>query len=325
MAGFFVGCVLVMLGMVPLASADSLDSRENLNATLWMQTAHEYAFSTAQVYGAATRVLPEARNFASALVDADAPEAVQDAAPAIILDLDETVLNTSRYTAGLIGNGQRHTEAAWEAWVASGSQASAPVDLVPGALEFLRAARERGYRIFYVTNRACPAAGRCASYPHPACPQRDATVALAKRVGLPFADDPAVFLFRNDQDGWEGGDKTPRRRFLAGANKVVLLFGDDLGDFLPRAEVNALRAKRSQDQMIGTEGAPYWLARFGRQWFLLPNPSSGSWEVALANCEASDKDSQACYEERLHAKYRRLIPPLLVPLAAPPAVPTPPE
>ena len=106
---------------------------------------------------------------------------------------------------------------------------------------------------------------------------------------------------------------------------MVLLFGDDLGDFLPRAEVNALRAQRSQDQMIGTEGAPPWLARFGRQWFLLPNPSYGSWEVALAACEAPDKDSQACYEERLRAKYRRLIPPLLVPLAAPPALPTPPR
>jgi 5'-nucleotidase (lipoprotein e(P4) family) len=321
MAGCLFGCA--MLGLAALASADSLDSRENLNATLWMQTAHEYAYSTAQVYGAATRVLPEAKDFASALVDAGAPEAVQDAPPAIILDLDETVLNTSRYAAGLIGNGQRHTEAAWEAWVASASQASAPADLVPGALAFLRAARAQGYRIFYVTNRACPAAGRRASYPHPACPQRDSTVAMAQRLGLPFADDPAAFLFRNDQDGWEGGDKSPRRRFLAGANKVVLLFGDDLGDFLPRAEVNALRAQRSPDRLVGAEGVP--LARFGRQWFLLPNPSYGSWEVALANCEASDKDSQACYEARLRDKYRRLIPPLLVPVPASPAVPTPPR
>ncbi len=320
MAGCLFGSA--MLGLAALASAaDSLDSRENLNATLWMQTAHEYAFLTAQVYGAATRVLPEARNFASALVDVGVPEAVQDAPPAIILDLDETVLNTSRYAAGLIGNGQRHTEAAWEAWVASASQASAPVDLVPGALEFLRAARAQGYRIFYVTNRACPDAGRRASYPHPACPQRDATVALAKRVGLPYAEDATAFLFRNDQDGWEGGDKTPRRRFLAGANKVVLLFGDDLGDFLPRAEVNALRAQRPPDRLVGVEGAPSWLARFGTQWFLLPNPSYGSWEVALAACEAPDKDSQACYEERLRAKYRRLI----LPVPAPSTVPIPPR
>ena len=182
--------------------------------------------------------------------------------------------------------------------------------------------RAQGYRIFYVTNRACPDAGRRASYPHPACPQRDATVALAKRVGLPFADDPAVFLFRNDQDGWEGGDKTSRRRFLAGANKVVLLFGDDLGDFLPRAEVNALREQRPPDRLVGVEGSPSWLARFGTQWFLLPNPSYGSWEVALAACEASDKDSQTCYEARLRDKYRRLIPP--TPTPAPSAVPTPP-
>ncbi len=322
MVGLLAACALAWQGMAPIASAaESLDSRENLNAILWMQTAHEYAFSTAQVYGVATRALADARNFNSALVDAGASEAAPDAPPAIILDLDETVLNTSRYAAGLIGNGQRHTEAAWVAWVASTTLDAAPADLVPGALAFLRAAREQGYRIFYVTNRACPDAGRRASYPHPACPQRDATVAMAKRLGLPYAEDATAFLFRNDQDGWEGGDKSPRRRFLAGANKVVMLFGDDLGDFLPRAEVNALRAQQPPDQIVGAEGALPWLARFGRQWFLLPNPSYGSWEVALANCEAPDKDSQACYEERLRAKYRRLIPPV----PAPSTVPTPPR
>lgn len=315
MAGFLAACALAWLGMVPIASAaDSLDSRENLNAILWMQTAHEYAYSTAQVYGVATRALAEARNFASALVDTGATQAAPEAPPAIILDLDETVLNTSRYAAGLIGNGQRHTEAAWDAWVANAaSQDAAPADLVPGALAFLRAAHAQGYRIFYVTNRACPDAGRRASYPHPACPQRDATAALAQRLGLPYADDATAFLFRNDQDGWEGGDKSPRRRFLAGANKVVLLFGDDLGDFLPRAEVNALRAQWPPDRLVGVEGAPPWLARFGAQWFLLPNPSYGSWEVALAACAASDRDSQACYAARLRDKYRRLIPPTPTP------------
>ena len=314
MAGFLAVCALIVLGMAPIASADSLDSRENLNAILWMQTAHEYAFSSQQVYGAATRALPEARNFASALVDAGASEAAPDAPPAIILDLDETVLNTSRYAAGLIGNGQRHTEKAWDAWVANAATLdAAPADLVPGALAFLHAARAQGYRIFYVTNRACPDVGRRAGYPHPACPQRDATVALAKRLGLPYAEDATAFLFRNDQDGWGCGDKTPRRRFLAGANKVVLLFGDDLGDFLPRAEVNALRAQRPPDRLVGVEGAPPWLARFGTQWFLLPNPSYGSWEVALAACDAPDKDSPACYEARLREKYRRLIPPIPTP------------
>lgn len=318
MARFTALLVVGVLGAATLAARAEtapIDGRENLNAVLWMQTAHEYAFSTAQVYAMATRALPQARSFPSALVDEDAPVPGPDASPAIVLDLDETVLETSGYAAGLIAAGRRHSEQAWEDWVGK-----ARGDPVPGALEFLRAASGQGYRIFYVTNRTCPDAGRPASYPHPACPQRDATMAQSRRLGLPAAEDPKSFLFRNDQDGWASGDKSLRRRFLAGSHRVVMLFGDDLGDFLPRAEVKALREPRAPDQHVGvaTRPAP-WQVRFGTQWFLLPNPSYGSWEIALsnalANCETPD--SQACYEARRERKYGRLIPAGPTPAPAP--------
>lgn len=303
------GVVAVLLAhAAPSPGTDSapIDGRESLNAVLWMQTAHEYVFSTAQVYAMATRALAGAGSLPSALADPDAPDPGPAAPPAIILDLDETVLDTTRYGAGLIAAGRRHTETAWTEWVTS-----APAEPVAGALDFLRAARDRGFRIFYVTNRACPDAGRPAAYPHPACPQREATVAQARRLGLPGSEDPRTFLLRNDQDGWDGGDKSPRRRFLAGAHKVVMLFGDDLGDFLPRSQVRLLRDQRPTDRPVGAAAdgsAAPWLARFGSQWFLLPNPSYGSWEVALANCELADKESPACYEARRQGKYGRLIP-----------------
>lgn len=302
------------------AGADPLpvDGRENLNAVLWMQTAHEYAFSTAQVYATAGRLLAEAGSLPSALVDGESPAPVPDAPPAIVLDLDETVLTTSRYAAGLLAAGRRHTEGAWAEWVEK-----APAEPVAGAPAFLWAAHDRGYRIFYVTNRSCPDAARPATYPHPACPQRDATVAQARRLGLPRAEDPRAFLLRNDQDGWDSGDKSPRRRFLAESHRVVMLFGDDLGDFLPRAQVGALRQQLPPDRPVGmaTEAAPpSWQSRFGIQWFLLPNPSYGSWEAALANCPA-DRESAACHEARLQAKYGRLIPPA----PTPPTSPIPPR
>lgn len=318
---FAAGLLAVILGYAPPGSgADPLpvDGRENLNAVLWMQTAHEYAFSTAQVYATATRALTGAESLPSALADPDAPDPGPAAPSAIVLDLDETVLTTSRYGAGLIAAGRRHTESAWAEWVTG-----VPAETVAGALDFLRAARDRGYRIFYVTNRACPDAGRPAAYPHPACPQREATVAQARHLGLPGAEDPRAFLLRNDQDGWESGDKSPRRRFLAGSHRIVMLLGDDLGDFLPRAQVRALRQQRPPDRPVGgMEGSrPPWGARFGAQWFLLPNPSYGSWEVALADCEPPDGDSQACYEARRQGKYGRLIPSA----PPPPAVPIPPR
>lgn len=311
--------LLAACAVPPLArGADALpiDGRESLNAVLWMQTAHEYAFSTAMVYAMATRALAQAASLPSALADPDAPAPTPDLPPAIVLDLDETVLSTSRYGAGLVANGHRHTEAAWAGWVVS-----TPAELLPGALDFLRAARNRGYRIFYVTNRACPDAGRPAVYPHPACPQRDATVAEARRLGLPQAEDPRAFLLRNDQDGWQSSDKSPRRRFLSGSHKVVMLLGDDLGDFLPRGQVKALRESRPAKHLAGSadDSPPAWSQRFGTQWFLLPNPSYGSWEVALADCDSPDRQDRECYEARLRGKYDRLMPVM----PAPPPVPTP--
>lgn len=320
-------CMVLALGhAAPAPAADPvpIDSRESLNAVLWMQTAHEYAFSTAQVYAMATQALARAGSLASALADPDLPNSDPEAPAAIVLDLDETVLDTTRYGAGLIAAGRRHTEAAWAEWVGA-----AQAEPLAGALEFLRAAHDRGYRIFYVTNRACPDTGRPAVYPHPACPQRDATLAQARRLGLPAAEDPRAFLFRNDQDGWDGGDKSPRRRFLSTSYKVVMLVGDDLGDFLPRAQVKDLRDQLPRDRTVGVVATPAatpaatpvpaWRGRFGNQWFLLPNPSYGSWEVSLANCDLPDKESLACHEARLQAKYGRLIPSALTSPAAPTA------
>lgn len=305
---------LAILGLgwclaTPAAEAPPEPGREALHAVLWQQTAQEYALLTTQIYASATRALDQVKALPSALADPEAPSPAPDAAPAIILDLDETVLETSRYGATLVKEGRWHREADWTAWVERTAEGGS--GLVPGALDFLRTARDRGYRIFYVTNRSCPDAGKAEAYPHAACPQRAATVALARRLGLPFADDPRSFLLRNDQAGWESGDKTPRRRFLAGTWKVIMLVGDDLGDFLPRSEVRALRAQRPAGRTVG-ESSPSmnasWLGRFGSQWFLLPNPSYGSWEVSLATCDASDREGEECQRQRLEEKYRALMP-----------------
>ena len=296
--------LLALALVLPAVAGDApIPGREGLNALLWMQTAQEYAFSTLQVYAQATRALGQAAGLPSALVDPDLPDPGSGAPPAIVLDLDETVLATSRYGADLTAAGRRHAETAWEEWVGR-----APAEALAGALDFLHAAKAGGYRLFYVTNRGCPERERPAVYPHPACPQRDATLAQARRLGLPGADDPKAFLFRGDQAGWESGDKSPRRRFLAAGQRVVMLLGDDLGDFLPRAELQALRASRAADRPVASavSAAPAWAGRFGRQWFLLPNPSYGSWETALAPpCGPEDA---ACAAGRLESKYRRLIP-----------------
>jgi acid phosphatase len=80
-----------------------------------------------------------------------------------------------------------------------------------------------------------------------------------------------TLLLRGEKPEW-GSDKTSRRDAVAARHRVLLLIGDDLGDFLSGAR-NTIEKRR--DLM-----RPYTV-KWGREWILLPNPSYGSWEEAL--------------------------------------------
>ena len=65
------------------------------------------------------------------------------------------------------------------------------------------------------------------------------------------------------------GDKGGRRAFIAGSHRVLLLIGDDLGDFTSGAD--ATPEKRASL----VSGRAAWR---GERWIVLPNPMYGSWE-----------------------------------------------
>ena len=72
---------------------------------------------------------------------------VQNKKPAIIVDVDETVLDNTAYEARMILDGTKYPEG----WVSWGKEAAAAE--VPGAKDFLNYAASKGVTIFYVTNR----------------------------------------------------------------------------------------------------------------------------------------------------------------------------
>jgi 5'-nucleotidase (lipoprotein e(P4) family) len=173
----------------------------------------------------------------------------------VIGAVDETVLDNSIYQARLVAANTGYDEAAWQQWVAE--RAATPV---PGALEFARAAAARGVTIYYITNRAADLAG----------PTLDNLGAL----GFPVAD-PGQFLgLGTAVDGCAsaGSEKSCRRQLVGRTHRVLMEIGDQLGDFV------ALPANTPS----GREQAvrPY-LGWIGERWFVLPNPTYGSWEPAL--------------------------------------------
>lgn len=230
---------------------------DNLNAVLWMQRSAEYRAAAETVYRAATDKLDAALKDPDwdALVSEERATPARGLPPAVVMDIDETVLDNSPYQARLVREAKEYNEATWDAWVRE--EKARPV---PGVVEFARAAQAKGIALIYISNRA----------EHLIAP----TLANLRAVGLPVKDD-SVFLglgtFVADCEQ-EGSEKLCRRRLAGRSYRVLMQFGDQLGDF---AQILANTPEARAELQARHRG---W---FGQRWWMLPNPSYGSWEPAV--------------------------------------------
>ena len=168
-----------------------------LNSTLWMQRSAEYRASALQTYALARRTLD----------DALASGAAGFSPPAVILDLDETALDNSRYAARQLAQGKTFTFGEdWTAWVNESASAA-----VPGAVEFLQYAQSRGVTPVYITNRTTI--------------HKAPTLVNLQKLGMPVSEE--TLLVRKDSST----DKNARRAAVAARYRVLLYLGDAMGDF----------------------------------------------------------------------------------------------
>ena len=234
---------------------------DNLNAVLWMQRSAEYAATTQTIYRAAADELDAAlaeKNW-DALVPGERDNAGKPAAlpPAVIMDVDETVLDNSPYQARLVRDGKEFDEVTWDQWVAE--KKAKPV---PGVVDFAKAATAKGVTVLYLSNRA----------EH----LQAATLDNLRSVGLPVANESVFLGLGTFVEGCEqnGSEKNCRRKLAGRKYRVLMQFGDQLGDF---AEI-VTNTPQGRAAMLDEYGD--W---FGERWWMLPNPTYGSWEPALFN------------------------------------------
>lgn len=237
---------VIALAAALSACASGPDPHDNLNATLWMQQSVEYKATAEAVYALAAKRLDEALADKGWTAVPDVQSAgYEDLPPAIILDADETVIDNSAYQAGLILNGAAYADPTWEAWAHDKSAGA-----VPGALAFTSAAAAKGVTVFYVTNRADAIEE----------PTRENLINL----GFPMKDGVDTVMTKTDTS-----KKGVRRAAVAKDYRVLLLLGDNFGDF-----VDDYRGSPENRAAIYEANAGHW----GRDWLMLPNPSYGSWE-----------------------------------------------
>jgi acid phosphatase len=241
------------------APASAATAHENLNAVAWVQTSVEYRAITTQTFRAAADHLDAAlkeKNW-DALVPDERGNAAAGLKPAVVMDVDETVLDNSPYQARLIRDGKEYDEISWDQWVAE--KKAKPL---PGVVDFARAAAEKGVTILYISNRAVHL--------------KEATLANLREAGLPVADDSVFLGLGTVLEGCEqnGSEKNCRRRLAGQQYRVLMQFGDQIGDFV-QVEANT----RDGRQALFDEYDDW----FGERWWMLPNPTYGSWEPALFN------------------------------------------
>ncbi len=231
---------------------------ELVMATLWMQSSGEYAALSHQAFNLARMNLDRALA---------APEGSDRRPPAIIVDVDETVLDNTPYEAWLIANDENYASDSWAAWVDKASAVA-----MPGAKAFLDHAASRGVEVFYVTNRDDD--------------QRDATLRNLARVGFPDADSEHL-MPRTD-----ASDKTARRQQVAQSHWIILLMGDNLGDFSSGFDRATAQARRAAVNAQANA--------FGSRYIMLPNPAYGDWEGALYGGDWSLSDEEKSRARRNH-------------------------
>jgi 5'-nucleotidase (lipoprotein e(P4) family) len=223
-----------------------------LNAVLWMQRSVEFKASALTAFALARIRLDQA------LVDPSwtgAPReqtgAYQSLPPAVILDVDETILDNSGYQAWMALRGTSFEPKTWNAYVNTVTSLA-----VPGALEFARYADAKGVKVFYVSNRTAD--------------EETATRRNLEKLGFPMGGGVDTMLMTRKQPDW-GSAKGARRAFVAKSYRVLLNVGDNLGDFV--------------DEYRGTEAGRLNVLeqhrdRWGREWIVIANPAYGSFESA---------------------------------------------
>jgi len=171
---------------------------------------------------------------------------------AIITDLDETILDNSYQQAELIKKNENYTDKSWKEWTDK-SAATA----VPGAVEFLQKAKQKGVTVFYISNRDT---GEVKS-----------TMINLQKLKLPNADTAhMIFLFNTSS-------KEARRQLVMKKYKVVMLLGDNLNDFTQAFEKKNITDRFAETDKVKNE--------WGKKFIVLPNPAYGEWENAIYNYE----------------------------------------
>ncbi len=239
------------------------DNEYQVGATLYMQKAAEYRALSYQAY-----------NWAKITLDADdkekkkLPKIERKKPRAVVVDIDETVLDNSPSQAEDIKKRRPFSSPSWYAW---GELRKAKA--IPGSVEFLNYAVSKGVKVFFVSNRDDV--------------QKQATMDNLKSAGFQGVTDETVMLRTGGVSS-----KNERRDAIAKTHRIVLLMGDNLDDMSGVFERKSVADRFAEVDKV----RQLW----GGKFIALPNAMYGTWENAIYDYQRGLTEEQKA-EKRVNS------------------------
>lgn len=253
--------VLILVGVAFILNScqqnetfDESKSQDHLiMSTLWYQKSSEMKALYYQCF-----------NWAKLRVEMDVLKNPSKLKKAVVVDIDETMLNNSPFEGKCINTGKSYTSESWGNWT---SQINAKA--LPGAVEFSKYAESKGVEVFYISNRSVD--------------EFDVTLKNLQKENFAFADSTHLLLMTNTSS------KTARRDIVKENYEIILLIGDNMGD------LSEIFEDRSTN--FGFDLVDEHKSMFGEKYIVLPNPMYGSWEKPILEYKKGLSDEEK-YELR---------------------------
>jgi 5'-nucleotidase (lipoprotein e(P4) family) len=268
-AGVCIFSIFICALALPTAAQVNADDTgsDYLLATLWYQRSQESRANISSQFELAKLRLDQAikdRHWTAA--PEEQKTNFKRKPPAVILDIDETVLDNTPFVGWLIEQDAYYNKDVWpdwERWIMA-----AKAKALAGALDFVNYARSKKVKLFYISNRVNS--------------QEAATRKNLKAEGFIIDEQEDTILLKHERQEWSS-KKGVRRQVVAEKYRILLLLGNDLEDF-----VDSARSDLQERDRLFEKYRSFW----GRQWIVLPCPVYGSWDEAAYDFDYSLSRSQ---------------------------------
>ena len=229
-----------LLSAAPTEYAQKDLNEERVVASNWQQHSPEYEALVYQAFNIARDNLDDALS--------KVPEGKK---PAIITDIDDTLVNGGLYFSSLTGTSSTRSSEASIAWWKSNH-----MEALPGAVDFLSEVQGKNIEIFYISGRFNEV--------------KDHSIQMMQKLGFPVkGPENVLFQEKTNETLTKEGQ---RQKIRDQGYHILMLLGDQLDDL---GEVQGKLYPQKQQWVTAND------AHFGKEWLIFPNVIYGTWESAI--------------------------------------------